>query len=270
MKYLPQKQALQFIMILILNISLSAQTINNVEKHLGWFVCDPYNLLFKTNGAFVAGQIWVLGVSGLLMLPDDDVRYNIRENYYDGKENPLTYINYLGTTDFISVIGGVYGLTLLTKSTKLQDAAFTSLQSVAYAEFFTNTYKYIIGRKRPDDTNPDSRGGQLEFEPFSSRYYSGGDSFPSGHATISAAAVTPWFMYYPHWSTTLLFAAALGVDVARMGLDRHWATDVLAGTGIGFFTGFFLSRIHQSGNSSFTLLPLINRDSMGINMQYSY
>ncbi|OQY34412.1 MAG: hypothetical protein B6241_04735, partial [Spirochaetaceae bacterium 4572_59] len=253
MKHRIKIQDFLFISILFLNISLPAQSIENLGKHLGWFVCDPYNLFVHTDGAYLASQIWVLGVSGLLMLPDDDVRYMVRENYCDGDKNPLNYINYLGTTDVIKIVGGFYGLTLLTKNTKLQDAAFTSLQSIAYAEFFTNSFKYIIGRKRPDETDPDSRDGQLEFDPFSGSYFSGAESFPSGHATISAAMITPWFMYYPHWSTALLFTAALGVDVARMGLDRHWSTDVLAGTGIGFFTGFFLSKIHQSGSDSFTL-----------------
>jgi membrane-associated phospholipid phosphatase len=78
-------------------------------------------------------------------------------------------------------------------------------------------------------------------------------------------------MYYPRWYTALLFAGAAGTAVARMGLEKHWSTDVLAGAGIGFFTGFFLSRLHMSAeNEGFSIFPLAGKNSAGISAVYSY
>ncbi|MFT7550004.1 MAG: membrane-associated phospholipid phosphatase [Rhodothermales bacterium] len=76
--------------------------------------------------------------------------------------------------------------SLMTGNERLQDAAFTSLESVILANLATNSIKTLSGRARPwQEEGPGS------IEPFS-----GNTSFPSGHATTAFAALTPFAQYY--------------------------------------------------------------------------
>lgn len=61
-------------------------------------------------------------------------------------------------------------------------------------------------------------------------------SFPSGHTAGSFAAATALAAFYPE-RAPLLLAAAIGVGASRIYLGHHYATDVLAGAGLGSGVG---------------------------------
>ncbi|HEY3998546.1 MAG TPA: phosphatase PAP2 family protein [Candidatus Xenobia bacterium] len=82
-------------------------------------------------------------------------------------------------------------------------------------------------------------------------------SFPSGHATLSAAFYC--FLLLLVWKyltgpgkatlTAALVVLLLAIDTSRLALDRHYFTDVMA----GFLMGFFLAMVVWLGT---TLLEL--------------
>ena len=117
----------------------------------------------------------------------------------------------------------------------LQDAAFTSLESIVLANLLTNTLKLVVGRARP----------HADLGPNSLRPFGGDRSFPSGHATTVFAFTTPWVLYYPGIASGSLFVLGVGTAVVRMADEYHWFSDVLGGALIGFGTGYLLSRRHQ-------------------------
>ena len=82
----------------------------------------------------------------------------------------------------------------------------------------SNTFQ----RQRPEDTADPNRW----FQGF------GNTSFPSGHAMISSAAVTPIVLEYGsgHPWVWALEAIPLYEGVGRLKTQAHWQTDVLAGT----------------------------------------
>jgi len=146
----------------------------------------------------------------------------------------LETANPLGGPKVAPAAAGLFAATLLTDDTRLQDAAFTSLQSILYAGTAVYSLKYTFGRFRPE-----TGAGVREFDMFS-----GNTSFPSGHTATAFALVTPWVMYYPGPVTYGLMALPIGTAVARIAKDRHWPTDVLAGAAIGYMTAQFLSNRH--------------------------
>lgn len=155
------------------------------------------------------------------------------------------------------VVALVFVGTLATHNRKLQDAAFTSLQSMVYANLVTGALKGIAGRARPRQEE-----GPAAFRPFS-----GDTSFPSGHATTVFAVLTPWFVYYPSPYSASLMALAGGVAVTRLSGDYHWFTDVVAGGAIGFTTGYLLSRQHLE-RAGLALAPVLGTREAGVRVTF--
>lgn len=80
----------------------------------------------------------------------------------------------------------------------------------------TYPMKRLIGTPRPDTGAP--------------------NSFPSGHAAQAFAAATFFHKEYGHispWYSIGAYSVATTVGVMRVLNNRHWASDVLAGAGIG-------------------------------------
>lgn len=156
----------------------------------------------------------------------------------------LEWTNHLGGPRMTLPVATVAVATLFTDDTRLQDAAFTSLESLLAAGAVSYGLKFAFGRARPK-----AGAGPYRFDPFS-----GHTSFPSGHSTTAFAVLTPWVFYYPGPVTYGLFALGTGTAVARLARNKHWTTDVIAGSGIGVLMGYWLTRRHQ-GRPGFRALP---------------
>jgi membrane-associated phospholipid phosphatase len=111
-------------------------------------------------------------------------------------------------------------------------------------------------RERPNSTecrreHPDERGCRVNTE-----------AFWSGHTSIAAASagiVCASHGYLPLWKYRALDAAAcivttagaLGTGLSRVLSDRHYASDVIAGTAVGFGIGYAVPvLLHYSRNAS--------------------
>ncbi len=179
-------------------------------------------------------------------------------------EDFLSLTNEFGSSRLIPATAGLFAASLLTDDARFQDAAFTSMQSLAYSTAAVFAVKYAVGRMRPE-----AGAGARAFDAFS-----GNTSFPSGHTAAAFAVVTPWVMYYPNPLTYGLFAVSAGTAVARIAKDRHWPTDVLTGAAVGFFTARYLSARHQKAAQSYEdptiqLTPLVAPDAVGLNLRVS-
>jgi membrane-associated phospholipid phosphatase len=96
--------------------------------------------------------------------------------------------------------------------------------------------KFILGRRRPS-----ANAGPHCFSPFSDPK----SSFPSGHASTAFALLTPWVVYYPSPYTYLLLIFPASTAISRMVFNRHWFTDVLTGSVLGFLIGYNLAKWHK-------------------------
>jgi membrane-associated phospholipid phosphatase len=206
------------------------------SRFLRWSYQDAAAAL---SGRMASDLLYVGGgfalVAGVSVL-DPPIAHEVKEGY----SSPV-FANYVDVANefggrFVTIpVVTVFAASLATSSTRFQDAAFTSLQSLVYSGALNYTLKFAVGRIRPED-----RDHQYKFRPFS-----GNSSFPSGHANAAFAILTPWAMYYPHPVTYVLVAlAASGTALSRISRDKHWASDVVAGAIEGSLVAFFLSRRH--------------------------
>lgn len=106
----------------------------------------------------------------------------------------------------------------------------TIAQGVTYG--LTLGIKHMVGRPRPYARH------SLRSRAERYRKASGGKearlSFPSGHASISAALATSWSLSYPRWYVIGPGALwATSVALSRVYLGVHFPSDILAGTVLG-------------------------------------
>ena len=142
----------------------------------------------------------------------------------------------------------------LKGNSKLLTASVTSAESGLTAILLTIGIKTVVGRERPYGTDSPFR-----FKPFSrdTLYH----SFPSGHTVIAWSMITPYAVYYKQ---PFLYLIPLSVNFARVYKNKHWLSDTVMSSGIGFAIGYFFSKRHL--NSKVIFLP--NRNSLVVGIRF--
>jgi membrane-associated phospholipid phosphatase len=133
-----------------------------------------------------------------------------------------------------------------------------NLETYAFAGAIVSTATTTVGRARPMTaecrTDP-SYGDKCENEA------SLATSFISGHTAISFASAGLTCAHHQHLPLYVGGASDLGVCVTtltaaaangalRVVSDNHWTTDVLLGTSVGLFTGYFMPSLLHYGFTS--------------------
>jgi membrane-associated phospholipid phosphatase len=135
--------------------------------------------------------------------------------------------------------GGIFLWGQVTHDEDKRETGFLSGEAGIDAFLDTEIFKYAFGRDRP--FAGDGRG----------RFFEGGDSFPSQHAAISFAIASVIAHEYTGPMTQLLaYGVAGGVSAARFAGQKHFATDVLVGSALGWYTGRQVFRSHSRYSSA--------------------
>ena len=138
---------------------------------------------------------------------------------------------------------------------RLGKASWQSIDSLALSGITAEGAKRAFGRVRPHDS-PDPNQW----------FKSGNRSFPSGEVAEISAIVTPYVLEYRHerpevWVLELLPAYDA---IARMKVQAHWQTDVLAGFAIGTAAGY----LAHERNSPLVLSVLPHGFAVGLRTRF--
>ena len=123
---------------------------------------------------------------------------------------------------------------------RMQNTGLISLQSIAAATGVAVAGKYAFGRARPEE----DLGAWSRVGSGSSRSNS---SFPSAHAAIGFAAVTPFAKEYD--APWLYSVAAVG-SAGRVFGRKHWVSDTVAGGIVGYAMGSWLWHAQRDQSKS--------------------
>ncbi len=233
----------------------------NSTRFLNWLTQDPVDMVSNVGSK----ELLALGAFGVgtsaIAISDAAISTNFQRNFRDSRL--LDFSNKWGDWKIAApVSAGIFATSLLTNDTKFQDAAFTSLQSILMTNITVNTSKFLFARERPLHEND-----PYDFE-FVER---GATSFPSGHTSTAFALFTPWMVYYPGPVTYSLMVIPVGTAVARVAKGKHWLSDVVAGAGIGFAMGYYLSQKHlkiQSDNIK--IMPSASMNNVSLKVNFSF
>ena len=126
---------------------------------------------------------------------------------------------------------------------RMQNMGIISLESVLGAAALSVGVKHVVNRARPRDGL-----GQWSRSPDRSDA-----SFPSNHATVAFAAVTPFAQEY---DAPWLYGVAAAGSLGRTAGRQHWVSDVVAGGVLGYVVGSWLWQTQRDDSrSGFAVSP---------------
>jgi len=142
--------------------------------------------------------------------------------------------------------GGLYAVGRLAHKPNLADLGWHGTESVILATAITGVLKGTMGRARPfvtNDTNP------RDFQLGGGFRNADRQSFPSGHTTtafaVASSVTSETRRLYPNavkFVAPVMYGGATLVGLSRMYHNKHWASDVVLGAGIGTFSGIKVVR----------------------------
>jgi len=134
----------------------------------------------------------------------------------------------------------MYGVGRMTHSSHLTTLGEHAGEAIITSGAVTATLKMAIGRQRPNVQSSDA-----DDFLFGRGFGGAHASLPSGHTTAAfafATAVTydlrQWDPHAAHIAGPLLYGGATMVGLSRIYADKHWASDVVLGAGVGTFVGY--------------------------------
>ena len=234
-------------------ILLGAGTVHAEKDYVPWYR-GKYgrNRILHMSVTAGLGGVWLAGSTVLKdRFTAAECRWCEPPGFDKSTRNALVW-NDVKRAGFLSdltayAIAPTVGLTLLIIAdrdaswSRLIDDIIPVAETVAVSQVLVQMVKFMTGRQRPYGyfNNPKYKSGSEDLL-----------SFPSGHSslgfaiTASAALICHWRHYWTEpyvWGTGI--ALSLTTEYLRIGADRHWLSDVVAGGAVGIASGLLIPRL---------------------------
>jgi len=194
---------------------------------------------------------------------DKPIKEAAQRNRSTSSDRFFRDIEKFGTKQYgLPVLAGFYAYGRIENNYNAQTTALDGFSASILSALVTSTIKGIVGRARPN-----AGLGPHHFAPLRSDY-----SFPSGHATGAFAFASVIAAHYDEpWVDATAYGIASLVGVARIRLNAHWASDVVAGALIGGLIGHHLvefNRKLRAEHSAF--VPTIGTNGRQLQLTWRY
>jgi membrane-associated phospholipid phosphatase len=134
-----------------------------------------------------------------------------------------------------AVAGAFYVAGRVTGNYRARETGILAGEALINAEILARVLKAVTQRPRPNED-----GGR-------GRFFTGGNSFPSGHAVTSWSVATVISYEYKHIPLVRYgaLAAAGLVTMSRYSGRRHFLSDLAIGSAVGFLNGRYVFKKHH-------------------------
>jgi len=213
------------------------ETFEFVEQPLKWDA-DDWLKLGLLSGATVV----------VALKADQPVRTLVLKNPGYLNSIPIQTGYYWGVGYPTAVLAAGFGLDgWLGNCTSSKKIAFEIVQATAYAELVKSIFTLSVGRARPFLNK-----GPGVFKPFTTSILDGDyQSFPGGHATAAFALSTVLADNTSSIPLKILAYVPAGLTmVARSYDDMHWTSDLVFGAAIGYFVASWVVDRHKPKKKS--------------------
>src|SRR5262249_35799906 len=138
-----------------------------------------------------------------------------------------------------------------------------SLEALVQSAVVVQALKLASGRERPDTSESEGK------------FWQSGTSFPSGHSAAIWTLATTLSGEYPNnqWLKWGSYALATTVAVSRVTGEKHFVSDVVVGSTIGFLIGRMTVKMHHPGDpdkASSSLIPLFEPKHKSYGMMMAF
>lgn len=159
------------------------------------------------------------------------------------------------------LISGLYLTGRLAKDNRLAGTSLTAAKSLAVSSLIGGAVKQLAHRHRPFQDNIPNHA--TWDGPWSDVRYT---SFPSGHSTAAFSMATVFAMEYRStiWVPALAYTLAAGTAVSRLYDNKHWVSDVVIGSALGFVTGRFMWKQSRLNQKRVMVLPAMGANSASL------
>jgi len=142
------------------------------------------------------------------------------------------------------------GVGLISGDKKSTETGVLASSAMLQSGILVTFLKGIFGRQRPFWADGVDRwsGPVGFFKRFESGQQGRYDSFPGGHSITAFSLATVVAMQYRKtvWVPILAYTTATGVALSRVTENKHWLSDSLVGSALGYVIGRLVVRNHRS------------------------
>ncbi len=223
-----------FTLLLVVSIRLHAQHCLLKKAYFQSFKADTKSLknacIHPSEKAVIS--TWITFCATLLCTQlDQEIKIQVQQNRSRTSNQVSKFIEPFGrgyTTFGISA--GLCCWGVINHNTAVQETGLTAIKCLLFTDLITGFTKFAVQRKRPYAT--DNPGAIYGFWQTQSNF-----SFPSGHAAdaFALATVLCHRIKKPSWRMPI-YGMAAAVALSRIHDNKHWASDVVIGSLVGFTT----------------------------------
>lgn len=203
------------------------------------------------------------GLAVTAALIDKPIRNAAQRGRSPGSDDFFVRIQRFGTKQYgVPVLAGFYVYGAIADDYESKAVALDGFSADVLSALVTSTIKGVVGRARPNTGH-----GPGHFSPLQGDY-----SFPSGHATGAFAFASVIASHYDSpWVDATAYGIAGLVGVARIRLDAHWTSDVIAGGLIGSLIGHHLVEFNRDLRArGITMAPTIGSDGNELTLCWQF
>ena len=187
----------------------------------------------------------------------------------DGQLKASRIVSHVGSVYGLGAVSGAFYLFGRRKNDdRARETGLLSAEALVDSLIVESALKGITQRARP------SAGRER------SEFFDGGNSFPSGHSTQAWAVATVIANEYKDRRAVQVaaYGAATAVSVARFTGQKHYLSDVVAGSALGYMIGRYVYSTHHRSSlatdddGSLMVFPQFNRaaHAYGVSLKWTF
>jgi membrane-associated phospholipid phosphatase len=207
---------------------------NAIQESANWDAFRYY--LSNTGGTIFTDEALIgtaigFGAIGLAYAADGDVDKWAADHKDDRANRNAADLGRFAT---LGVLGASAFAAMDRDDPRLSRTAVSSLQAAALGLGVSMATNYAVGRAKPEEGL-----GKSDFDSGRSLDIT---SFPSDLTTVAWAAVTP---YAKEYGVPWLYGVAALANIGRVTERRHWFSDTVAGSVLGYGVGSLMWKLNR-------------------------